>query len=390
MNRPALIGFLVFLLSVPLQGEIVPSGTIRIPNARTAAIGGSHAALGDDLSTLYNNPAGLYDIPSQFHITELTLGLSGPIFSLANIILQGAGGKDSDELISDPKVTDLIKSVYAGASLVGPLSFGYVGKGLGFAMINASGIDFASVGGTTLAVSSATKVVLYGGYAFRVFIPESTQATLDFGVNLKSFIEGKTYFTRTVVELPDLFSQGGDAFLNNPFSLTTGIGLDLGAKYSYRKTYTLGLVARDVFTPTTRSDYSSLDGFLSSEKPADPVHGRVPCDISLGFMYTPELGLIEQYFSEVKLLLDYRDIIDFLSHPDTMQNPILKIGFGAEVKVLKVLWLRAGMSEGLFSAGFGLDYGAVQFHAAMFGTELSLEPGMRSVFNLLIGIEIRL
>jgi hypothetical protein len=388
--RRSLWVLLFFLLPPILFSETVSSRILSIPSARTAAIGGTHAALGDDLSTLVNNPAGLYEAPSQLHITALSLGLSGPVFSIANIVMKGAGGEDIDELLKDPKVTDLIKSVYAGAALVGPLSFGYVGKGLGFSIINSGDVEFASAGSTTLAVSVSEKMVLNGGYAFRIQLPEETGAALDFGVNLKTFIEGKTYFSRTLIELPDLFSEGADLVLNNPFSLTTGIGLDIGTRYTFQDMLTIGFVGRNVFTPTTRSDYTSLDAFLSKEPPAEPVHGLVPFDLSLGVMYTPDIGDWVRYFSGFKILLDYRDIFDFLTHPDMTLNPFLKIGFGAEIKILRVLWLRAGFSEGLLSSGLGLDYGMVRLNIAMFGSEMSMEPGMRSVFNILVGVEIRL
>jgi hypothetical protein len=193
-----------------------------------------------------------------------------------------------------------------------------------------------------------------------------------------------------LIELPDLFSEGADLVLNNPFSLTTGIGLDIGTRYTFQDMLTIGFVGRNVFTPTTRSDYTSLDAFLSKEPPAEPVHGLVPFDLSLGVMYTPDIGDWVRYFSGFKILLDYRDIFDFLTHPDMTLNPFLKIGFGAEIKILRVLWLRAGFSEGLLSSGLGLDYGMVRLNIAMFGSEMSMEPGMRSVFNILVGVEIRL
>jgi hypothetical protein len=47
------------------------------------------------------------------------------------------------------------------------------------------------------------------------------------------------------------------------------------------------------------------------------------------------------------------------------------------------------MYEGLFTAGVGLDLKIFTLNAAMFGTELSSEPGMRPVYNILIGLEFR-
>jgi hypothetical protein len=88
-------------------------------------------------------------------------------------------------------------------------------------------------------------------------------------------------------------------------------------------------------------------------------------------------------------MLDYDDIFDFLLHPNSSRHPILHIGAGIEVELLEILSIRMGMYEGLFTAGVGLDLKIFTLNAAMFGTELSSEPGMRPVYNILIGLEFR-
>ncbi len=388
--RKMVVPLFLVCAAAALGAETVPPRTFFIPSARMAALGGSHAALGDDLSALTNNPAGLYGARPRFHIAELSLALQGPIFSIANIALRGAAGEDMDDLLTDPAVTDFFKSVFVGAHLIGPLSFGYVGKGLGFSLVNSTGLELVSRGSTTFAVAAVERAALHAGYAFRVHLPDPWESALDIGVNLKAFLEGKNHFSRTLLEIPDLFSDGAGSFLDNPFSLTTGFGLDLGLRWTYRDNLMVGLVGRDVFTPTTRSDYATLSGFLGDEVSGPAVHGRVPTDLSLGVMYRPPLGQTLRYLGDLKLLLDYRDILDFLTHPDSTVNPLLKFGLGAEIRVLGALQLRAGLSEGLPAWGFGLDYGVVKMHFAMFGAEMSSEPGMRPVFNIILGLEISL
>jgi hypothetical protein len=120
-----------------------------------------------------------------------------------------------------------------------------------------------------------------------------------------------------------------------------------------------------------------------------PLHGVVPLNLSFGVMFNPKFQILEKYISDLKILLDYEDILDFVTHPATADNPWLNIGFGLEIGILEILSLRGGFAQGLFTSGIGLDFGFLQFHAAMFGTELSTEPGLRPVFNIQIGIEIQ-
>ena len=386
---------LLFILLLSLSGpkeilfaETVPQRVFYLKSPRMAALGGLHATMAEDLTTLWNNPAGLYELESQFRISEATFNLGGPVFSLSNILLRAAGGEDVDVLLTDPDVLKLVKGIYTSFDMTGPISFGYVGKGLGFAILNGSSIEAKSVGSTTFGFSVSERILLYGGYAFRVFPFGDTP--VDTGINLKTFVQGTTAFQRTLLEIPDLAKEGADLLMNSPFSLTSGIGIDAGVLFPLSSSVKLGIVARNLFTPTTRSAYTSLDAFLSKEQPSPGVKGNVPMDLSVGVQYAPSLGVMELYFRKLRIMVDYNDSLDFLTHPSTAVNPVLKVGIGAEVQVLEVLWIRAGISQGLLACGFGLDYGVIQVNFAVYGTEQSVEPGIRPVFNIAFGMEITL
>lgn len=383
---------LLFILSTVFNGildaETVPQEVFYPKSPRMAALGGFHATFAEDLTTLWNNPAGLYEVESQFQIFESSFNLGGPVFSLSNIVLRAAGGEDVDVLLTDPEVLKLVKGIYTSFDISGPISFGYVGKGLGFAILNGSSVESKSIGSTSFAFSVSERILLYGGYAFRIYPFGDTP--VDTGINLKAFIKGATEFQRTLLEVPDLAKEGADLLMNSPFSLTSGIGMDLGVQFPLSESIKLGIVARNLFTPTTRSDYTSLDAFLSKEQPAPAVKGNVPLDLSLGVQYAPSLGVMELYFRKLRIMLDYNDSLDVWTHPATAVNPVLKIGIGAEVQVLEVLWLRAGVSQGLLACGFGLDYGVIKVNFAVYGTEQSLEPGIRPVFNITFGLEVTL
>jgi hypothetical protein len=112
-------------------------------------------------------------------------------------------------------------------------------------------------------------------------------------------------------------------------------------------------------------------------------------DLALGVLYTPHFGFLDAYVSDLKFMLDYNDIFDFWTHPATASNPLLHIGLGAEVTLLDVLAVRAGFGDGYFSAGLGMNLTACHLDLAMFGTELSTEPGLRPSFNLIISTLFR-
>ena len=387
-----------FLLIVVLIFLIFSVGTVsaqqlldmRIPSARVSAIGGRHAALTDDFSTIFSNPAGFQSAKSELSVAELTFGLSGPIFDIAGVVVEGAAEGDIASLLTSPNVQDLMSGLYASMNLLGPVSFGYVGKGLGFGIFTTSNVTFVNSKPLTITSNISERLTLAGGYSFGIPFAEGSKHSLDFGVLLKGMLEGQVEIEKSFLEFPDLFSSFSlDTITGQPFYFISSIGFDLGVKYSWNDTLHVGITGIDVFSPSLIQSYSTLNAFLDgSEEPA-PSNDLYPIKINTGIMYTPNLGRLNKYISDLKLMLDYDDIFDFLLHPGSARHPILHIGAGLEVELLQILSIRMGMYEGLFTAGVGLDLKIFTLNAAMFGTELSSEPGLRPVYNILIGLEFR-
>ncbi|HYW83277.1 MAG TPA: hypothetical protein VFB30_08475, partial [Spirochaetia bacterium] len=118
-TRPALIAALMLVsCTIVHAGSFVFPG-VEFSSARLDAMGGLHVALADDISTLFSNPAGFRQAGPQFSVSELTMSLSGPVFSIADLMLRVANGESPNTLLSDPKVSSLLTSLYASAGLNG-------------------------------------------------------------------------------------------------------------------------------------------------------------------------------------------------------------------------------------------------------------------------------
>jgi len=363
---------------------------VTVPSARDAAIGGSHIAMASGFETLFANPAGLREVEPQFSLSELTFGFTGPVFSLASLILEGIGG-DLATLLGSTSVQSLLSSIYANVSLTGPLYFGYAGGGMGFAVLNDSAVRFQSVGDTGIEARLSELFLLSAGYGLPIPLPESWHSSLALGFGLKGFVRGDVIVSTSLLSLPTLVSTiGPDTLTTSPFELISGIGIDAGVRYQWRDVLAFGLTADNLYTPTAVLAYDELAGFLdSSADPGAPTYATLPQDISFGVAFTPNLGSVERYVQDLAVMVDYRDIFDFWIDPANAENIILKFGLGFEAKLLEVLSIRAGINDGLLAAGLGIRMGVVQLNAAMYGSELSLEPGIRPVYNLIFGLEFR-
>jgi len=387
-NRICLVVLVLFMLPVVLPAQVSINDGMNVPNARIQALGGYHSAMSDGISVLFTNPAGFNSVEPQMSFSELTLHLKGPVFDITNLVVESLGGGGMDDLLTSDTTLNLLKGIYAGLDLLGPVSFAYVGDGLGFGIFNVSDILFEGTGPMTIQAKIIEQVQLCGGYSFRIPF-ENTAHTLDIGMLLKGTIRGESVITKSLLELTTLFeSIGADTILGEPFNFISAIGFDLGVLYSYRDVLAVGITCDDLFTPTLTSSYDSMQDFIDSVS-VTGTQGSVPLHLNCGLKWTPRLGILDRYISDFALLLDYYDILDFVVTPTTATNPLLHIGFGMEVKLLEILSLQGGFNEGLFAAGLGLDLTYFSINASMFGTEIGSEPGLQSVYNLILGISFR-
>lgn len=391
MRRRLMVMALAMLVTAVVSAD-VDGPTSVVPNTRTAALGGTHAALADSEQVLFANPAGLSFVEPRFSVSELTFQLSGPVFSIAGLVIQGVGGADFATLLADDTVQQLLRSIYAALSINGPLYFGFVGEGIGFGLYNNSGFTLESVGSTAIQAQLSERFILNGGYAFAIPLPESWNSSLSAGIVLKGFLRGDVTIETSLLSLPSLVENVSPELLTgSPFTLTSGIGADVGIRYGLGDWLAVGLTGTDAITFTGALEYEALDGFIgSTEDPGSPSYTILPQQINLGFLFSPPLGVVERYVTDLAVMLDYRNIFDFWITPASTENILLKLGLGLEARLLEVLSVRAGLNEGLFAAGLGIDLTIMQLNAAMFGSELSSEPGLRPVYNLMLGLEFRL
>ena len=364
--------------------DVNTESSVEIFSARMAALGGYHAALADDVSVLFSNPAGYRISEPELSVSELTLNLTGPIFDMANLFMEGG------DLLNNPDTYDIFDSLYSGIGLVGPIAVAFVGDGVGFGIYNQTSTIISSPTTTEFEATVQEDFILTGGYSFRVPAFEGTLHTLDLGVSMKGFLRGEGGFTYSLLLINDFMdSLGPDLLLDEPYANISGIGFDLGLLYSYGDALALGLVGQDVFSPTLRTSYSSLQDYLDGNDATDKENGILPFQLHAGLRYSPPLGSLSQYFRSVDLYFDYRDMLDFLLYPELASNPVLHLSFGLELQMLEILSLRTGLYQGLLAAGLGVDLKFATMNIAMYGTEQSIEPGIQSVYNVILGLEFR-
>jgi hypothetical protein len=370
VNRRILTLLMVVIHScfcLPLAARENPySNSPEILSARTAAIGGLHSALADDLISLFSNPAGFRSADPQLSAAEVTVSVYAP--------------PDGGVFSSTP-------SSYAAIQLLGPISFGYVGNGLGFGIFDTLSIRYGVDGGTDTAIDE--NIILSCGYAFRIPFPEGSNSTLDLGLLGKGFVTTRSTTSKSIGEILGSYLDITDvsSYRDGAVERVAGFGLDLGILYSYKDTLSVGLVARNAAFGKRKS-YTTFQDFLNGDA-SSAGYTFYAVDLSFGVAWKPQLERLTRHFQDLTLMLDYRDILDFLVWESTAIHPLLHISLGVEFRLLEILSIRAGFYQCLPSAGIGLDLTLFTLNATISGLELSDRPWGSPIYNTMFGLEFR-
>ena len=377
--HPVLVAWVVFFLVHAGQAVWAAPPTIDpfvMPSARFSALGGNHSAMADDFYAIFLNPAAFADVKEQFSAAELTLSTYGPTLEILDLLRNNSGSA------SDLDLSGIISpsGFAAGFDLGGPLSIGWVGRGLGFGFFNRI-TTTAMVSGTTLRPVVSGDLLFVGGYALRVLNKNSH--VLDAGFLGKGFFRGALNLQAPIFDAQTLL----DDPMSQPFGTDLGLGLDLGVRYTFRGNLSAALVCYDVYSPVLVTPYGSLSDFTDKSGSPTPSYATVKRRLDMGVKYQIHSDFIDRYFSRISVMADYYDFLDLFSL--IPRNPILNVGLGVELTLLNALTFRVGITDALPALGFGLNLSFMTLDFAIHGKELGLDPGAQSVYAMDIGLLFR-
>lgn len=379
-NGPRIVFWAVycFLLSAAASAvDYIPP--FHIPSARFNAMGGVHAAVADDFSVLFSNPAGFANSKEEFSAAELTFSLYGPVFDMIDSIraYTDSGSLDLSGIVGP-------RGLRTGLGVTGPVSFGWVGRGLGFGFFNRTAFD-ASAAGMDLSAAASEEFLMLGGYSFRLAFPGSH--LLDAGFLAKGYLRGSVLMSASIFSVTSLV-DGSNPLETKPFVSTAGIGFDLGMRYEWDRTIAAAVTCQDIYSPAIVSTYASMMDYVAGTSPTDSgSYATIKPRLNAGVLYSPRFPVLERVFSKIQIMADYRDFLDLLEV--IPRNPVLNVALGMEVVVLDALSLRAGIADALPNAGFGLDLTFMRIDFAMRGVEFGLDPGKNPNFAMDIGFLFR-
>ncbi|MBI9100705.1 MAG: hypothetical protein JEY91_19690 [Spirochaetaceae bacterium] len=370
---------LIFLLFINFLYFIYgQESRFTINSPRESALGGAHAALTDDFSTIFNNPAGFRGVNSDFTVSGMTFKVTGPVSTM----MLAAQGGDLLQIIGDMGSTNI------GLDIIGPFSMGRIKNNNAWGVYNVIDANVFIPSLTQDAVISG-RFDLGGvfGYSFGIdFIDSNNQ--MNFGFLTKLFFRTEMNIEKSFIDIMSSLSDIEALFSPStlPLDMGFGVGIDIGIKYIWNDVLSIALAVRDLYTPLFMFRFNSLTSLVDGEAPQFE-YVNLPQDYSIGILYEPDISFFNGLLANIKIMFDYNDIFDFALNHENARHILLHFGLGGEFTLFDILSLRFGFYEGLPAFGAGLDLHMFKFNFAMFGRELSTQPGLMSVYNLMFGID---
>ena len=375
---------IVFLVIVGLSSGFAQTlDFTTFLSAQSAGSGGPYVSIAGSTEQLLQNPAMYAASKVTMNLVDLTVLMNGAGLSLFSSLIAGVFDFSNMATLLN-NFFDAQGRAYILMDVAGPLNFAYSGKGIGFGLYNQTVMSM-NIGSVYYANLSAREdLVVAGGVAYQGEIGRGWW--YSGGLKVKGLLRAELYYTDSMLNFMMALQTPDWMTTAIPFLLTSGIGFDAGLQIGLYDVLTFGLTCDDAFSTLFSTEYSSLSGFFQ-----DAITNKLNATSSIlipnlkaGLTVYPFLNFMEQHGLRWGFSLGYSHIIDlFLVLP---RNPILFLAGSTELTILDRLKVSIGVREALLAAGIVLDLDSILVSTAVFGRELGMEPGERSVYMIMIGV----
>ena len=333
--------------------------------ARVRGMGTTGVAVTGRSDSFYVNPAALaskrfqLSVPSvqltAYHLYDAVKG-GGNLFSLGSLVNMASGIQEGYGKLLD--VDAAMTATFSGFGLginatLGVNTFGDEGQ---------YGLKASLFGEIRAAISL--------GYGYRFELP------MDFSIDVGGMIRF-SYLAYTDVFSADVVSDMDNFDISQvPVMAGFSVPIDLGINVNMPYGFSFGLVSRNMNGRYYMAYHGGFDSFGK-----DPFGGRASEDNRFSFStdWSLDAGFgwsYDTWYLSPTIAIDFRDLVGMFGTKDfTFRDFMYHLNIGAEVRVLSFMDLRAGLSQGYWSLGVGLDLWAFKVDVAYFRQEFGETAG---------------
>jgi hypothetical protein len=356
-----LLIFLFVIAGAAAQNQNTPGSEqtlfpLSFQSVRANGMGGTHAALADDFDTIFVNPAGFSSFEEDtraFAAISTTINDFDTIFSLIR-----------SENMTAINLADLIKNRFAaGFDIGGPFRTGYISDGFGIGFLNHQYVKVWWERNDILHVQAniVEEIAVIAGHSFPI---ENFEQSVTFtpGFSIKPLF--RFVFTPRNILLTE-FRYIFENMKQEPFEFQAGIGIDAGMLVNFSDFFYIGAVIHDVLAPLYVIRYQDFTSFSNADSPVSQGVEFIKQTYDLSFCFRTRDTFLNETITDIVVAVDYRGLSNVINGID--RNPLLDVGIGLEVQLVRALWLRVGWQQMLIGGGLGIDLGWGKFDFALFG-----------------------
>ena len=403
MKKIILVTFIMILaVSLGFASEV-----FRPTSARIEAMGGAGIATATGADALFMNPANLGSGTFSVNLPSISLTLFNPKAIIDSGIIEEiqAGGSDP-ALVAASVATKYLDIVKAGKGdiLTTDIATSFTGGGFGFGVQLQEQLHTTSTDGSFGADKIIAEFNLAGtvGLGFRLDLIPGVMS-LDAGASARFTYRAYTSEVglASVASLTQAGDDAGYALMRDTMlAAGWGIPIDAGVNVNLPFGLRASAVARNLNGVFTMQDYSELGAWaneMAALAESEPVYAdsdpqatvtpftyEIPWTLHVGIGWTPNLGALSRLLRPSLAI----DLVDFLGYLENTDDLWTRINAGAEVRVLNMIDVRAGLNKGYKSVGVGLDVLLVHIDASYYWREYGVEIGDKPIDALTVRVNI--
>lgn len=333
------------------------------------------------------NPANAALTGEKFLFPSVTINAKGSLEQIP-VIIGALNAKSEDDSNSMETILNTLsdsENINIGTSINGPLCFGAIKNNFAWGIFNRTYI--------LAEIPSVSTSNIYGGeelagklaYGYPIKLPGITVAL---GMGITGFMQFEGFYGDSITELTSF------DFTAMPLYTNLGIGLDIGGTIELFKVMKLSVVWDNFFQKTLiikNNSFKEIFNFQKKDNKIDSLDDKIKAGLAFNI---PTKKITKGFITSWELYIDNHDVLNFVSFlkdekSPLKQNFLLDFSAGTELTIFNTLCFRFGVNESYWAAGFGMKLGYLNFDYAIYGEELSLEPGITPVLNMSFGITIQ-
>lgn len=354
-------------------------------SARMLGMGSAGIAVPGRSDAFFVNPAVLGEGKFELSLPYLQISVYHPYDylgtdengkSMISSIIDGLTSENGD---FSTAISELFNFVNVGAGKIMDVDAGVSFTANGFALgvfANTALHTYSTVGGLDSDFLAEVNAAAVLGFGHRFELP------MDFSLDVGATVRFNYLGYSEAIGVRDVLNDvSGSSSLDFESFFSTkniiagwSLPIDLGVNLNMPYGFSFGVVARNLngnYHMAIQDNYKdALD---------DPFgNGQDVTHFTLGSDFSLDTGIAWQWenpWLRPTIAVDIVDWVGMCTEPVGFRTFITHLNVGAEVRILSFLDIRAGMSQGYFSLGAGLDLWAIKVDMAYYWKEFGETAG---------------